>query len=161
MRNFVFLLHRLLTNTVHLALDLSPALPHTLGVLSKWAAESVRNIFLPSSTFIANMKGYPVLPKPTQNFIRDNMIVSLFLLSYTLTNMIHAQHRPTVILSEAASGKHARGGESAYSQYVRHLERTSSAVQAALRPGTVENFAQGYQDYLQAPLQVGFILVVP
>jgi len=27
-------------------------------------------------------------------------------------------------------------------------------VQAAQKPGTVENFAHGYQDYLQAPLQV-------
>ena len=60
------------------ALDLSPALPTTLGVLSKWSAESVRHIFLPSSTFIANMKGYPVLPKPTQQFIRDSMIASFF-----------------------------------------------------------------------------------
>jgi hypothetical protein len=34
------------------------------------------------------------------------------------------------------------------------LEKTSSAVQAAQQSGTVENFAQGYQDYLQAPLQV-------
>lgn len=63
---------------IHLsALDLSPALPTTLGVLSKWSAESVRHIFLPSSTFIANMRGYPVLPKPTQQFIRDSMIASL------------------------------------------------------------------------------------
>lgn len=58
------------------ALDLSPALPTTLGVLSKWAAESVRHVYLPSSTFIANVKGYPVLPKPTQTFIRDSMIAS-------------------------------------------------------------------------------------
>ena len=64
-------------NHLLLALDLSPALPTTLGVLSKWTAESVRHIFLPSSTFIANVKGYPVLPKPTQQFIRDSMIASL------------------------------------------------------------------------------------
>ncbi|PPQ67483.1 hypothetical protein CVT25_006024 [Psilocybe cyanescens] len=104
-----------------LTLDLSPALPTTLGVLSKWAAESVRHIFLPASTFIANVKGYP--------------------------------HRPMIILAEVGEGRHTRGGENAYSQYVRHLEKTSPAVQAAKKAGTVENFAQGYQDYLQAPLQ--------
>ncbi|KJA22882.1 hypothetical protein HYPSUDRAFT_66634 [Hypholoma sublateritium FD-334 SS-4] len=119
-----------------LTLDLSPALPTTLGVLSKWAAESVRHIFLPSSTFIANMKGYPVLPKPTQQFIRDSMI-----------------HRPMIVLAGVGDGHHSKGGEAAYSQYVRHLEKTSAAVLATKQPGTVENFAQGYQDFLQAPLQ--------
>ncbi|KAF8149849.1 shk1 kinase-binding protein 1 [Crassisporium funariophilum] len=119
-----------------LTLDLSPALPTTLGVLSKWAAESVRHIFLPASTFIANMKGYPVLPKPTQQFLRDSMI-----------------HRPTIILADVNAGTHTKGGEVAYSQYVRHLEKTSAAVQAVQKAGTVENFAQGYQDFLQAPLQ--------
>ncbi|KAJ3856112.1 shk1 kinase-binding protein 1 [Lentinula lateritia] len=104
-----------------LALDLTPPLPNSPGVLSKWAAEAVRYIFLPSSTFIANAKGYP--------------------------------HRPNIIISGASSGLHKRGGEDAYSQYVKHLERTSSVVQAAEKVGTVENFAQGYQDYLQAPLQ--------
>ncbi|KAG6917003.1 hypothetical protein DXG01_004268 [Tephrocybe rancida] len=119
-----------------LTLDLSPPLPTTIGVLSKWAAESVKNILLPASTFIANGKGYPVLPKTTQSFIRECMI-----------------HYPTIILSGVNTGIHSRGGESAYMQYVRHLEKTSPAVQAAERVGTVENFAQGYQDYLQAPLQ--------
>ncbi|TFK28088.1 shk1 kinase-binding protein 1 [Coprinopsis marcescibilis] len=119
-----------------LTLDLSPALPTSLGVLSKWAAESVRHIFLPASTFIANMKGYPVLPKPTQAFLKGSMI-----------------HRPTIILADANAQKHARGGERAYAQYIRHLEKTSPHIQAVQKPGTVENFAQGYQDFLQAPLQ--------
>jgi protein arginine N-methyltransferase 5 len=48
---------------------------------------------------------------------------------------------------------HSRGGELAYAQYIRHLEKTSPEVQATQKEGTVENFAQGYQDYLQAPLQ--------
>lgn len=39
-------------------------------------------------------------------------------------------------------------------QYVRHLEKSSPPVQAAKTDGTVEHFAQGYQDYLQNPLQV-------
>ncbi|KAF8656778.1 hypothetical protein AX16_002330 [Volvariella volvacea WC 439] len=104
-----------------LALDLTPALPTTLGVLKKWMAESVRFIYLPASTFIANAKGYP--------------------------------HRPTFILVGANAGLHSRGGELAYSQYIRHLEATSPVVQASQKEGTVENFAQGYQDYLQAPLQ--------
>ncbi|EGO24309.1 hypothetical protein SERLADRAFT_356020 [Serpula lacrymans var. lacrymans S7.9] len=119
-----------------LTLDLTPPLPTTLGVLSKWTAEPVQHIFLPASTFIANTKGYPVLPKGTQSFVRQSMA-----------------HRPIIIMSDVRSGTHSKGGESAYSQYIRHLEKSSPVVQAALKAGTVENFAQGYQDYLQAPLQ--------
>jgi protein arginine N-methyltransferase 5 len=147
------------------ALDLSIALPTTLGVLSKWAAESVRHIYLPSTTFIANVKGYPVLPKPTQQFIKDSMIASI-LFSYISLNLgfnlclRDFQHQPVIILAGVSEGHHARGGEAAYSQYVRHLERTSPVVRAAERAGTVENFAKGYQDYLQAPLQVFLHLYV-
>jgi type II protein arginine methyltransferase len=60
-----------------------------------------------------------------------------------------------VVLADAGKGQHTHGGEAAYAQYVRHLEKTSRAVQAAQNVGTVEYYAQGYQDYLQAPLQVG------
>ncbi|CAL1716513.1 unnamed protein product [Somion occarium] len=119
-----------------LTLDLTPPLPADLAVLRQWVAEPTRFLFLPVSTFIANAKGYPVLPKPTQKFTRDIMKI-----------------QPNVILSGTSSGRHAKGGEAAYSQYVRHLEKTSPSVKAAHTPGTVENFAQGYQDYLQAPLQ--------
>jgi len=119
-----------------LTLDLTPPMPSVLSVLSQWSAEPVRNVFLPASTFIANAKGYPVLPKVTQSFIRDIMKL-----------------QPNVILSGTTQRRHKTGGEAVYAQYVRHLEKTSPSVQAAQTSGTVENFAQGYQDYLQAPLQ--------
>jgi type II protein arginine methyltransferase len=45
------------------------------------------------------------------------------------------------------------GGSTAYLQYITHLEKTSPAVQNIMKEGTVENFANGYQDFLQAPLQ--------
>ncbi|KAH9936058.1 PRMT5-domain-containing protein [Amylocystis lapponica] len=122
--------------TRSLALDLTPPMPSELSVLSQWSAEPVHHIFLPASTFIANAKGYPVLPKGAQSFIRD------------ITKL-----HPNVILSGTSSGRHKRGGEAAYSQYVRHLEKTSPWVQASQTTGTVENFSQGYQDYLQSPLQ--------
>ena len=44
-------------------------------MLNQWLAEPVRHLWLPASTFIANAKGYPVLPKGTQSFIRDIMKV--------------------------------------------------------------------------------------
>ncbi|KAJ7494686.1 PRMT5-domain-containing protein [Mycena galericulata] len=122
-----------------LTLDLTPPLPVKSAFLSKWKAEPIRYLFLPSSTFIANTKGYPVLPKATQSFIRESMTAS------TLHDSLSYLARTW--------GSIVSAGNLAYSQYLRHLEKTSPAVQAALTSGTVENFAQGYQDYLQAPLQ--------
>ncbi|KAI6116886.1 PRMT5-domain-containing protein [Pisolithus croceorrhizus] len=120
-----------------LALDLTPPLPVNAGVLNRWAAEPVKHIFLPASAFIANVKGYPVLPKGTQAFLRQSMI-----------------HRPTFILSGVRSGLHAKGGEPAYAQYCEVPRKIKSTPSRQLRTeGTVENFGQGYQDYLQNPLQ--------
>lgn len=65
-----------LTGATRAALDLTPPLPLSSTVLNQWQAEPVRNLWLPASTFIANAKGYPVLPKGTQSFIRDIMKVS-------------------------------------------------------------------------------------
>jgi protein arginine N-methyltransferase 5 len=67
-------LHHLLTQLT--VLDLTPPLPVVPGVLSRWLAEPVKYLYLPASTFIGNAKGYPVLPKGTQTFIRDIMAVS-------------------------------------------------------------------------------------
>ncbi len=67
---------RLNTDSIDSALDLTPPLPAELEVLHQWVAEPTRFLFLPASAFITNMKGYPVLPKGTQSFIRDIMKVS-------------------------------------------------------------------------------------
>ena len=64
------------------------------------------------------------------------------------------KHSPTILLSGTKNGLHSKGGHLAYGDYIRHLEKTSPVVLAAEKPGTVESFAQGYWDYLQAPLQV-------
>ncbi|CEL55507.1 protein arginine N-methyltransferase 5 [Rhizoctonia solani AG-1 IB] len=126
------------TSRVSVALDLTPALPASLGVLARWSAEHVQHLILPATTFIPNAKGYPVLPKLMQGFLRD-----LF------------KNRPNVILSKTQSNLHTLGGELAYVQYVRHLEKTSPFNVARNAPGglTVESFGRGYEDYLQAPLQ--------
>ena len=75
------------TNANTTALDLTPPLPLSSTVLNQWLAEPVRYLWLPASTFIANAKGYPVLPKGTQSFIRDIFKVSScasFLIDATL-----------------------------------------------------------------------------
>ena len=78
-----------LTGATRAALDLTPPLPLSSTVLNQWQAEPVRNLWLPASTFIANAKGYPVLPKGTQSFIRDIMKVSF--ISATLSLSLRTQ----------------------------------------------------------------------
>jgi hypothetical protein len=73
----------------HAALDLSSPLPPNVELLNKWKAEPVRYIFVPATTFISNTKGYPVLPKVTQKFVRDCMIVCILLLCEYATDQYH------------------------------------------------------------------------
>lgn len=119
-----------------LALDLSLPLPVSSGVLSRWSTEPCYQIFLPATSFISNAKGYPVLTKLTQNFLRNTF-----------------KYNPTILLARTRSNVHQIGNHLAYAQYVRHLERTSPEIIASQQPGTLENYAKGYWDYLQAPLQ--------
>ncbi|WFD04459.1 type II protein arginine methyltransferase [Malassezia obtusa] len=116
---------------LHVALDLSMPLPPTTSML-RWSAEPVSLLWLPSTSFLANAKGYPVLSKSAQRLVRE-------LLPRT----------PTVVLSDttAPPAQHTRGGPRAYLQYVQHLVRTAPA------PSKIEAFARGYADHLQAPLQ--------
>ena len=82
---------------VDIALDMSPPLPAELEVLHQWVAEPTRYLLLPASAFIPNVKGYPVLPKGTQSFIRDIMKVGSICscthieprLKYTLCRSTH------------------------------------------------------------------------
>ncbi|SCV71268.1 BQ2448_2856 [Microbotryum intermedium] len=112
-----------------ICLDLSNALPVT-QFLGRWAAEPVKHIFLPCSTFIPNAKAYPVLTKSLQAFLKRCF-----------------RFNPTVILSGTQKGLHAMGGPLAYVQYVRHLHRKATPLDP------VEQYAQGYMDHLQLPLQ--------
>lgn len=118
------------------SLDLSYPLPPSKPLLDRWNSEPLRYIFLPASAFVANNRGYPVLPKATQAFFRDII-----------------KHRPGVIVSGTDKGLHKTGGHTAYQQYIRYLEKTSPYVVASETPGSVESFATGYWDFLQAPLQ--------
>lgn len=53
-----------------IALDMANPLPSSLTSLNRWLAEPTQFIFLPSQAFIPNAKGYPVLSKACQTFIR-------------------------------------------------------------------------------------------
>lgn len=119
---------------LHVALDLSMPLPASSG-LTRWTAEPVSHIWLPASSFLANAKGFPVLSKATQSFLRSQFAKT--------------SSRPVVVLSGTSEPppQHTRGGPSAYLEYVRHLERSMPPESA------VDAYARGYADWLQAPLQ--------
>jgi protein arginine N-methyltransferase 5 len=119
-----------------LTLDLAAPLPSASRLLSRWVAEPTRLIFLPATSFVANAKGYPVLPKATQVFLRK-------LVAF----------KPTIILSGTEKGLHKAGGNKAYVQYVQHLEKTSDIFKALTTSDSIESFCRDYNDYLQAPLQ--------
>ncbi|GAA5821276.1 hypothetical protein JCM11251_004548 [Rhodosporidiobolus azoricus] len=112
-----------------LTLDLTNPLPPPRS-LGRWSAEPCKHIFLPCSTFIPNAKGYPVLSKSMQAFLKG-----IF------------KFRPTFILSGTQRSLHASGGHLAYAQYIRYLQRKSIEL------APVEEYAQGYMDHLQQPLQ--------
>ena len=59
----------------------------------------MRSIYLPASSFIANAKGYPVLSKSCQAFLK-----SVF------------KFKPTVILTQTTRKLHSSGGHEAYAQ---------------------------------------------
>ena len=116
---------------VQLTIDFGYPLPSS-SALSRWISEPVSAIFLPTSAFLANAKGFPVLSKAAQGLFRAL-----------------SKRRPCVILSEVDQPppQHTRGGKHAYLQYIRHLEKTTPADTA------IDVFAKGYTDWLQAPLQ--------
>lgn len=115
--------------TLDPALDLTNALPPSSSLV-RWGAEPIQHIYLPCTTFIPNAKGYPVLPKSHQAFLK-----TLF------------RHSPTVILSGPAKSLHTSGGPLAYAQYLLHLERSAEGQKP------VEVYARGYEDNLQEALQ--------
>eukprot|EP00051_Salpingoeca_urceolata_P020699 m.314126 g.314126 ORF g.314126 m.314126 type:complete len:612 (-) comp19666_c0_seq12:84-1919(-) len=108
------------------ALDLTANLPSPAR-LARWLGEPVRSIFIDTSVFLTNSKGYPVLSKAHQALMRSLLKL-----------------KPQVVVSHGAD---SMVDTTPYIRYLRHL---SASVQET---DPVKMFAQGYEDYLQAPLQ--------
>lgn len=54
-------------------LELPAILPEDEMLLDAWLAEPVRAVIVPSEIFISNPKGYPVLSKRHQAFVKKLM----------------------------------------------------------------------------------------
>lgn len=122
----------------HARLNITLEIPHLgagvdlTSLINRWTAEPIGFLMIPATSFISNAKHYPVLSKSCQTFVKAML-----------------KHKPSVILSQTTEKKHSSGGSLAYPQYLRFLEKRAAAIVC----DPIENFAAGYLDYLQAPLQ--------
>ncbi|KNC46185.1 protein arginine N-methyltransferase 5 [Thecamonas trahens ATCC 50062] len=107
---------------VGVLLELTPELPDA-GMLARWRGEPVRGVLVPTSLFVKNKAGYPVLLRAHQAFVKSMIEIGA---------QIIVQTTDGTPASEAA----------AYAEYVEHLAST-------MEPSPVG----GYEDELQAPLQ--------
>ncbi|KAI8350689.1 PRMT5 arginine-N-methyltransferase-domain-containing protein [Mortierella sp. GBAus27b] len=121
------------------ALELSATLP-TDQVLDRWFAEPVRVIILPEDIFLTNNKGYPVLSKRHQYVVRKFFKFKPYVL-------ISSSTMPKLVLDEFSDDILEESLASPHADYIRYLHRTQDAL------SVIDQFATGYQDYLQAPLQ--------
>lgn len=99
------------------------------AVISRWFAEPVAMIVVSARKFVANPKGYPVLPKASQQLLH-----------------LYFKKRPFVIVEDPHDTEF-QGGDTAFMVYLRHL------YQSAPPPKPIEAFSQGFHDFLQIPLQ--------
>ena len=113
---------------LNVCLTLTADLPSS-AELSRWMGEPVKGCVIPTSVFLTNDKGFPVLSRSHQNFI-------LQLFNYEVQFII----RPT---DTATADDHLLP----YMQYLVHLQTKRPAVSEE------EAYTRSYYDHLQAPLQ--------
>ncbi|XP_049813018.1 protein arginine N-methyltransferase 5 isoform X1 [Schistocerca nitens] len=108
-----------------LALEISADIPPE-DVITRWLGEPVKCIVLPTTVFITNKKGYPVLSRAHQNLVKQfaNLDVQVIV-----------------------RGATRHGYSKYYQQYLDHFWQTM------LHTDALTAYARGYEDYLQCPLQ--------
>ncbi|XP_048449876.1 protein arginine N-methyltransferase 5, partial [Rhincodon typus] len=112
---------------IALALEVGSDLPSD-GVIDRWLGEPIKAAVLPTSIFLTNKKGFPVLSK-----MHQNLIYQLFKLE--------------VQFVITGSNRHSQKEFRSYLQYLEYLNQHRPP------PNAYETFAKGYEDYLQCPLQ--------
>ncbi|CCJ31064.1 unnamed protein product [Pneumocystis jirovecii] len=115
-------------NRLFLAFKIQHKLPKPIAT-SRWFSEPVGLLIISSDIFVFNSKGYPVLSKEHQAF-------------YTMFSKL----KPSILL-RISNEIHANNNPLVYLEYLKHLEQNMKPITA------IEKFADGYQDYLQIPLQ--------
>ncbi|EMR11168.1 hypothetical protein PNEG_00762 [Pneumocystis murina B123] len=114
-------------NRLLLAFKIGNKLPE-LTAITRWFAEPIGLLIINSNIFVSNSDGNLILPQAHQTFY---------------TKLI--KFKPNVLL-QISDDISLSNNSSVYYQYLRHLENINPTT-------TIEKFANGYQDYLQIPLQ--------
>nr|XP_033781486.1 protein arginine N-methyltransferase 5 [Geotrypetes seraphini] len=112
---------------VALAIEVSADLPSD-AVIDRWLGEPIKAAVVPTSIFLTNKKGFPVLSKLHQCLI-------FRLLKLDVQFVI------------AGVNRHSDKDFCCYLQYLQYLSQNRPP------PNAYELFARGYEDYLQSPLQ--------
>jgi len=112
-------------NSVNLCLMLTEEIPEETSIL-RWVGEPIKTINISTSLFLTNKKGYPVLSRAHQSLVR---------------RFVHLNIQ--IIVSGPGRGHQMKY----YQQYLDHL------YQQVPLGDPLQQFARGYEDYLQCPLQ--------
>ncbi|XP_076286299.1 protein arginine N-methyltransferase 5 [Lasioglossum baleicum] len=110
---------------IGVALIVSHDLPEQEEI-DRWLGEPVKCLIVPTTLFMTNKKGYPVLSKAHQTLIKKFSVLEV---QFVLT------------------GANRHQNISYYHNYLEYLWKSCQVN------GPVERFARGYEDYLQCPLQ--------
>ncbi|XP_069489949.1 protein arginine N-methyltransferase 5 [Ambystoma mexicanum] len=112
---------------IALAIEVGADLPSN-HIIDRWLGEPIKAAILPTSIFLTNKKGFPVLAKSHQRLIFRLLKLEV---QFIITGTNH----------------HSEKDFCCYLQYLEYLSQNRPP------PNAYEMFAKGYEDYLQSPLQ--------
>jgi len=113
------------SSKINLCLEMTEKVPQDIEI-QRWLGEPVKTLSIATSLFLINKKGYPVLSKPHQNLVRRFINLDI-----------------QIIIRGPDRGHDMK----LYQQYLEHL------YQQVPVGDPLQQFARGYEDYLQCPLQ--------
>lgn len=99
--------------------------------LDRWLGEPVKCVCVPTSVFTTNRSGFPVLPRAHQQLVRRLLRLGCQLVVSGSCRHAHLKH---------------------YWQYLNHVYEGAMGGEEG-DTGSIGQFAVGYEDYLQMPLQ--------
>jgi len=119
---------RLLANQtprISVCLEIGDKIPDEMEIL-RWLGEPIKTLLFHTSVFLTNKKGYPVLSKAHQSLLKRFIKLDLQII---------------------VKGPARHGDISFYQQYLSYVYQQSE------NNDPLRNFARGFEDFLQIPLQ--------